>query len=897
MAIYGNMVVPSKAGGALPTDNSDRNVYVPGTEVSGRYSDAGGVLAAQAEQKGAEGLRDLGRGIGQLPGAFVAIYDRQRRLEMARAQEYVTQMQNSYINEQNYLSKLRGADAVGANGKPDVMAHYAKWRESAVSAMPKDLGEFGTRYAKLHLDTLLGRGEGWAQRYQDSQLDAYQESTAKAALQSAQDMMALSNGDPQQMAQAVGQGRAQIESMGQRLGWSQDVIDQRMKEFETKGVQGLLGSCLANGDLQGALQAMNQYGYRMGAQEFAAAQASLNQTWKQLFGEAARDGNAAKMQELMEWAKSAKLRKPEARATKHSLGSGSGAGAPVINGWSIGALSHKHESGGQNSRHISFGLWKTDGIDVGKYSFITGGNDAKVARTGGSVGSFIRWVRDKSPAGAKLYEATMAFTGGDWSRLNAPAPWKNGGAMQRAWLEAVDSGEIEALENRYTYEQMYLPAMRRLAAFGEAGRKTYELIMSDKTGALQSAAFSTIMQHKKSVQHLAASYDPDPATFLRKLGARRADPQWYGGTGMSNLGRNRQARETPDALYMLTHAGPLSQDGAPQPQPAQGSAQASGSGGNNIITAETLKSAEADYAPMALTSSAWNEISKLPTQGAREEAAVRFVQTIDNPTQAKIVRANLDEKLRLSKKAFEAQSARTQQEWIQKLNGMDSVDAAQTLHLAVDAGTISREDAALVHKAMFGEPVDDAKSRAALDRILEQIDNGEIVSKAQLETVCRAGMLTTAQTKDAIKFLDKGGSAGSVKLDVWKRCYFEGVKGQNRKDYKNKPLPSGLIEVASSFLPVGRIPTEDEVQDAVDKACTRDRSLIGSKMLYEYRQPDGTMKGEFSPEYTDEEYQQARSDAVVQFKTKSPSPRQVDAMLRRNKGLELRQINNRLGAK
>lgn len=892
MAIYGNMVVPSKArGGALPTDNSDRTVYQPGSEVSARYSDAGGVLAAQAQGKEAEGLQGLARGIGQLPGAFVAIYDRQRRLEQARAQEYVAQMRNSYLNEQNYLSRLKGADAVGANGKPDVMAHYAKWKESAVNAMPKDLGEWGSRYAKLHLDTLFAQSQSWAQNYQDSQLDAYQQSADKAAAQARVDLAAANRDNPALQQQLFGESDAAVQRQGERAGLSQDAIEQNKKAARADIVKAQIADAAASDDLPGMFSVLNRLGSYLSAADFAVAKNQVNQAWKVMYGKAAQDGDMAKMESLIKLAQTPMAQVSRQPRHTPALGGGSGAGAPVINGWSIGALSHKHESGGQNSRHISFGLWRTDGIDVGKYSFITGGEDKNAARTGASVGAFIRWARDKGPAGAKLYDATMAYTGGVWEKLNQPAPWKSGGAMSRAWLEAADSGELEALENRFTYEQMYLPAMRRLAGMGEKGRATYDLIMSDKTGALQSVAFSTIMQHKKSLQHLMASYDPDPATFLRKLGARRADPQWYGGTGMSDLGRKRQARETPDALYMLSHSGPLSQDGAPQ---AQGQALPQAGKGESIITAETMEQAKNDFLPMAVTSQAWNEISKLPTQDARIDAARKIVEGIDNPVLAKTVRLNLNEKLRLSDEDFKAQSARTRQEWIQKLDGMDSVDAAQTLHIAVDAGSIKREDAALVHKAMFGEPVDDANSRAALDRILEKIDNSEIQSKAQLETLCRASMLTTAQTKDAIKFLEMGGSAGSVKLDVWKRCYFEGIKNQTKKDYKNKPLPAGLIQVASSYLPVGKIPTEDEVQDAVDKACTKDRSLIGSKMLFEHIHEG---KGEFSPEYTDEQYQQAYADAAKEFKTNRPSTRQVDAMLRRNMGLELRKINNRLGVK
>ena len=899
MAIYGNMVVPSKArgAGALPTDNSDRNVYVAGTDVSGRFSDAGGVLAAQAAQKGAEGLQGLAKGVGALGPMFVNLYDRQKRLDMTRAQEAVTRLQTDMIRKQTEWGRLKGADAVGANGQPDIMARYASWRDS--TSAPKDLGEFGQRYYNMHADRIFAQAESWGQRYQDSQLDAYQESTLKAGMQANIDQMALSNGDPQQWAQAAGQGRAQIEMMGQRLGWSQEVIDSKVKEFETKGVQGLLGSCLANGDLNGALQAMNLYGPRMGAQEFAQAQANLNSTWKQLFGQACQDGNEAKMKELMDWAQSAKLRKPQARAS-HSLGGGSGAGAPVINGWSIGALSHKHESGGQSSRHISFGLWKTDGIDVGKYSFITGGADAKVARSGGSVGDFIRWVRDKSPAGARLYEATMAFTGGDWSRLNAPAPWKSGGAMQRAWHEAVDSGEIEALENRYTYENMYLPAMRRLAANGEQGRKTYELIMSDKTGALQSVAFSTIMQHKKSVQHLTASYDPDPATFLRKLGERRADPQWYGGTGMSNLGRKRQSRETPDALYMLTHAGPLSQDGTAQAQSQP--AQASGKGGDNIITAETLQGAEADYAPVGLASSLWSGISKLETQEERARAVSEAVGKIDNPVLQQKVESFLAHKLKISGDQQEAADSAKAQEVLPMIKGMGREEARVRLQTLVDGKTITQAQAARVYKDAFEEPKDNPETRAALNQLLYDIDDPEkkIVSRQQLEYICMDRGLTNAQTHEALKYFEHGGSAGKVKIDDVKEIYYNEIleKGFSSNALKVKNLPDGYLNMVLSLIPKGKIATRDELKEACVNAAWKSNEWFGGR-YFEHVNKTGSDEG-FVPDLgrlTATEIDQLRGRAMETFGVKNEAdlkPEQVSAQFMKERGLfNVKRINRR----
>lgn len=45
----------------------------------------------------------------------------------------------------------------------------------------------------------------------------------------------------------------------------------------------------------------------------------------------------------------------------------------------VGTLLAKYESG-------TYGLPHTDGVDVGKYSFITKG------KNGGSVGEFVRWM-------------------------------------------------------------------------------------------------------------------------------------------------------------------------------------------------------------------------------------------------------------------------------------------------------------------------------------------------------------------------------------------------------------------------------------------------------------------------------------------------------------------------
>ena len=196
----------------------------------------------------------------------------------------------------------------------------------------------------------------------------------------------------------------------------------------------------------------------------------------------------------------------------------------------------KHESGNLGSAHVSYGLPRTDGVDVGKYSFITKGGH------GGSVGEFLRWAGTQSGLGKQLHDKFQALTGGDWNKLDSKEFWKSKGG-QAAWQEMVKSNPeaFERLEDSF-----WLPRLER--QFSKLRPEVQQAIQADKTGALREMALSTLNQHKTAIKILNDNFDPNPETYIRNVYADRAQPARFAATGDPGIGQRRMRQEVQDVL-------------------------------------------------------------------------------------------------------------------------------------------------------------------------------------------------------------------------------------------------------------------------------------------------------------------------------------------------------------
>lgn len=232
--------------------------------------------------------------------------------------------------------------------------------------------------------------------------------------------------------------------------------------------------------------------------------------------------------------------------------SGSGAGlgrlAQVPTQTGMGRVMAYHESGTQGSQHVSYGLPETDGVDVGKYSFITKGG------SGGSAGAFIRWAgQQDSAVGRQLFSQFNALTGGNWAALDNPALWKSQGAAIWTALAKANPLEFEKLEDAFALGRINTVIRRDLDPGLQAA------IKADKTGALYEMALSTINQHGNAATILNRQWKAHggegPESFIKAVYWDRGDPYWFRKTKDPGMGRRRMNQEVQDVLGILRSGG------------------------------------------------------------------------------------------------------------------------------------------------------------------------------------------------------------------------------------------------------------------------------------------------------------------------------------------------------
>ena len=318
MAIYGNMVVPSRpGGGALPTSNAGGEIYVPGQGVSGRLSEAGAQafaragdiqagaarigsqtaeMAMQGVRANGQALGEFARGLKGLGGMFAAIEDRNRRLEIAEAQEAFSRLQTEYIEKQREWSQIKGANTV------HMEELKSKWWDEAMPRLTQGLGEYGRRYFNSHADRVGAMADTFIHNHQERETQSFESQQMKLAMDSEANMLALNPFDSGATAQSLGRMRGLIEQEGIRKGWTPEMVEQAFRQAAGTAWGNAMAVQISQGNLDGANRLMAQYGAWLPAEQRAKLNIAWNDGLRQQAAGLAQAGNVTQLRALIQGA-------------------------------------------------------------------------------------------------------------------------------------------------------------------------------------------------------------------------------------------------------------------------------------------------------------------------------------------------------------------------------------------------------------------------------------------------------------------------------------------------------------------------------------------------------------------------------------------------------------------
>lgn len=303
MAIYGNMVVPSKAGGGLPASSAGEQIYVPGQGVTARFSTEGarqaqaaGAIAEQGSRANAQALGDLGRGIGRLGGMFGAIEERSRRLDQARAQESLAMLQNELQEKEREWSRIKGA------GTANMEELKSRWWDEAMPRLTQGLGEHGKRYFNLHANRVGVMADTFIQSHQERETQAFESQQMKLAMDAESNMLSLNPFDDTSTAASLGRIRGLIEQEGLRKGWTPEMVEQAFRQAAGTAWGNAMAVQISQGNLEGANRLMAQYGSWLPADQRAKLNVSWNDSLRMQAAGLAQAGDVEGIRRLMQGA-------------------------------------------------------------------------------------------------------------------------------------------------------------------------------------------------------------------------------------------------------------------------------------------------------------------------------------------------------------------------------------------------------------------------------------------------------------------------------------------------------------------------------------------------------------------------------------------------------------------
>lgn len=676
-----------------------------------------GAAAAVSDRKdpGADllgALADAGRKLG---GAVVAIAG--RRME--------GHIEDAYIEARRRFSEWRsGYDRTHqASQALDAQADYARQWEMIAGDVRKRYGDYLEGGYKHLLDRKLELGRLYATddgaRYQDQQFRVWGEN---------QQRLQLSNLDRLVQENPGSLDRIEMEKSEAVRAWRQRNPGQDSTVFERgldEGIAaGRVNALILRGDLDGAQAALTRHGGVGGGGSPGA-------------------------------------------------GPGSGLhGAPTRTG--VARVLAYHESGTQGSLHVSYGLPQTDGVDVGKYSFITKGGG------GGSVGEFIRWAGTQGGVGARLYSEMKELVGGNWGALDSRSLWKSKAA--EVWRNIAKSNPeaFEKLEDAFMgrrFDQVIAKLRPEVQA----------AIRGDKSGALYEMAASTINQHATARKILDSNFDPNPETYIRNVYNDRGNPARFARTADPGMGRRRMNQEVKDVLGIL-HSGET-----PAVQPAGGGQRpVFGGGALSPDKAELLQrridSARELQTKERARATAQDILSQTSGFTPEEQKAKAYALLAGQPAEVQAaVKPLVDSGIKFREDMLDAQYGASMAQFLELSPKLSPMDRDKAVDGLVASGKLSRKKAdelRRMNKADLERATPDKEK--AFEELLEagnaQIALGApdaMTDTSDIDREFARGRLTPQMRKDLIEMRRNGGSLKNFGKNHLDDLYCD-MKGKKR---------------------------------------------------------------------------------------------------------------------
>jgi hypothetical protein len=442
MAIYGNMVVPRKPGGALPTADMPNGIYVPGQGVTARFSTEGASLASRAAEIQGNAIREQGRELGNLGRA---IGNATARLEYAYLTYQDTKAQdayNKYIQEEMQMrpewDKLQGSNALDEqNG---VIALKNQWQQDARARYMEGLNSDAQQMFRRRADQYDAGVNQWAMQKVNREMHAFQDSTDKGTIDvAAQRAMA----DPSYIPEAAGVIKATNERIGARKGLSREEIQAQTQKDVSAMLTNTLDTMVKAGNLEGAKHHLLMARHLMNADKYAILQSTLGNAYVARAKAQAEAGDYAGLRDTVRSAMT-----------------------PVQGYQGVGSLAVAHESGGDpgnvspdTSGSFSYGLFQFNSLP------------------GGTAHKFMPFLAQRYP---DLYQAL------------------GGGSLavgSKAYNEAFrETGHGEKRDRMVQAQQQFL----QQEYTAPAERKVSGTVFQDKFGgnaAYQEVLTSTAIQH------------------------------------------------------------------------------------------------------------------------------------------------------------------------------------------------------------------------------------------------------------------------------------------------------------------------------------------------------------------------------------------------------------------
>ena len=305
MAILGSMQMPSEKaarGAALPTAPTVPNqTYVVGQNVAAHFSDAPANIAAHGAAMAERGMNALAKGIQNVGSLAHEVWNKNREIDIARAQKGLAELEIEGTKERERLAALQGEGAIGIDGKPDAEAQWNDWFKQAKAKHTEGLGEEGIYYFNTRADSYGASGASWANSHVRQETERYAETQLQFAIDAEGQTLAADPLGPGADA-AMGRIYGLIDQKAARLGWSAEMAAQMKQRVAGKAWASAAAIALSTGNLQTAQAIVGKYGRTMSPEDWAR----LNQQYNaQVMGLASGYEAAGDYQALLALSKAA----------------------------------------------------------------------------------------------------------------------------------------------------------------------------------------------------------------------------------------------------------------------------------------------------------------------------------------------------------------------------------------------------------------------------------------------------------------------------------------------------------------------------------------------------------------------------------------------------------------